>query len=167
MGLDYTCYAQTKRPLSPQKIAGASPDWFIEFVDADSGKPLHRSRALPSYCLVWGCPRSARLDLAALVRAGNGDSLYELERRGQLGSCALEIETDFMADPEFLADLPPRHRRVLARAGSRYDTSTSASRGGDLSWPLQAAVCRAVALAVGGLLEEPQMGTFRAVSARG
>jgi len=167
MSLDYTCYALTKRPLSPQKIAEASPDWLIEFVDADSGKPLHKSRALPSYCLVWGCPRSARLDLASLVRAGNGDSLNDLERRGQLGSCALEIETDFVADPEFLADLPPRHRRVLAGAGSRYDTSTSASRGGDLSWPLQAAVCRAVALAVGGLLEEPQMGTFRAVSARG
>jgi hypothetical protein len=79
----------------------------------------------------------------------------------------LEVETDFVADPEFLADLSPRHRRVLAGAGSRYDTSTSAGRGGDLSWPLQVAVCRAIALAVGGLLEEPQMGTFRAVSARG
>jgi hypothetical protein len=30
----------------------------------------------------------------------------------------------------------------------------------------QAAVCRAVALAVGGLLEEPQMGTFRTVAVR-
>jgi hypothetical protein len=167
MSLDYTCYALTKRSLSPQKIAGASPNWLIEFVDADSGNPLHKTRALPSYCFVWGCPRSTRLDLAALVRAGNGESLYEMERRGKLGSCALEIETDFEADPEFLADLPPRHRRVLAGAGSRYNTSTSASRGGDLSWPLQKAVCRAVALAVGGLLEEPQMGTFRAVSARG
>jgi hypothetical protein len=131
MSLDYTCYALTKRALSPQKIAESSPDWIIEFVDADSGKPLHKSRALPSYCVVWGCPRSARLDLAAL--AGNGDSLNDLERRGQLGSCALEIETDFVADPEFLADLPPRHRRVLAGARSRYDTSTSASCGGDLS----------------------------------
>ena len=167
MSLDYTCYALTKRPLSPQNIAEASPNWFIEFVDADSGKPLHKSRALPSFCLVWGCPRSARLDLAGLVRAGNGDSLHEMECHGQLGSCALEIETDFAADPEFLADLPPRHRQALAEAGSRYNTSTSASRGGDLSWPLQKAVCRAVALAVGGLLEEPQMGTFQAVRAKG
>src|SRR5262249_30613667 len=126
MSLDYTCYALTKRPLSPRKIAVASPDWIIEFVDADSGKPLHKSRTLPSYCLVWGCPRSAGLDLAALVRAATGDSLNDLERRGQLGSCALEIETDFVADPEFVADLPPRHRQVLVEAGSRYDTSTSA-----------------------------------------
>jgi hypothetical protein len=166
VSLDYTCYALAKRPLSPGKIAGASPDWLVEFVDADSGNPLHKSRALPSYCFVWGCPRSSRLDLAALVRTGDRDRLSELEGRGRLGSCELEVETDFVADPEFLADLPPRHRRVLAGAGSRYDTRTSASRGGDLSWPLQVAVCRAVALAVGGLLEEPQMGTFRAVAAR-
>lgn len=167
MSLDYTCYALARRPLSPGRIAGASPDWLIEFVDADGGKPLHKSRALPSYCLVWGCPRSSRLDLAALVRAGDGNSLSELERRGSVGSCELEVETDFEADSEFLAYLPPRHRQILAKAGSRYDTRTSASRGGDLSWPLQAAVCRAVALAVGGVLEEPQMGTFRAVAAQG
>ena len=90
MSLDYTCYALAKRPLSPQKIAATSSDWLMEFVDADSGKPLHKSRALPSYCLVWGCPRSARLNLAALVLAGNGESLHEMERRGQLGSCELE-----------------------------------------------------------------------------
>jgi hypothetical protein len=166
VSLDYTCYAHATRPLSPRRIAGASLDWLLEFVDADSGKPLHKSRALPSYCLVWGCPRSSRLDLAALVRAGNSDSLSELELRGRLGNCELEVEADFVADPEFLADLPPRYRHVLASAGSRYDTRTSASRGGDVSWPLQAAVCGAVALAVGGLLEEPQMGTFRAVTAR-
>lgn len=109
---------------------------------------------------MWGCPRSSRLDLAALVRAGK-DGLLELERRGLVGCCELEIESEFQADLKFLADLPPRHRGVLAEAGSRYDTRTSASRGADLSWPLQAAVCRAVALADGGLLEEPQMGTYR------
>ena len=167
MSLDYTCYALTKRPLSPQKISEASSDWLMEFVDAESGKPLHKSRALPSFCLVWGCPRSAPLDFAAIVRAGNLDNLHEMERKGQLGCCTLEIETDFAADPDFLADLPPRHQRVLAGAGTRYNTSTSASRGGDRSWPFQKAVCQAIALAVGGLLEEPQMGTFRAVSARG
>ena len=165
MSLDYTCYALTNRRLSPQKIIVASPDWLFEFVEADNNKPLHKSRALPSYCLAWGCPRSARLDLAELVRAGNVDSLCELERCGKLGSCILEIETDFIADPEFLADLPLHYRCLLAKAPSRYNTSTSASRGGKLSWPLQAAVCLAVARAVGGLLEEPQMGTFRAVSA--
>jgi hypothetical protein len=167
MSLDYTCYALAKRPLSPETIAGASPDWLIEFVDADSGKPLHKSRALPSYCVVWGCPRSSRLDLAALVGAGNVDGLAALQRRGAVGCCELVVESEFQADPEFLADLPPRHRRVLAKAGSRYDTSTSASRSHLSSWRLQKAVCRAVALAVGGLLEEPQMGTFRAVAARG
>ncbi len=167
MSLDYTCYALAKRPLTPQKLAKASPDWCIEFVDPENGKPLHKSRALPSFCVVWGCPRFARLDLAALVRAASGDSLRELERRSQLGSCALEIETDFVANSEFLAELPPRHRRVLAGAKSRYDTCSSASRGGNLSWPLQAAVCRAVALAVGGMLEEPQIGKFQAVSAKG
>lgn len=148
MSLDYTCYALTKRPLSPGRIAAASPDWLLAFVDADSGKPLHKLRALPSYCLVWGCPRSSRLDLAGLVRAGE-DALLALERRGSVGCCELEIESEFQADPEFLADLPPRQRRVLAEAGSRYDTRTSASRSHPSSWRLQMAVCRAVALAVG------------------
>src|SRR6516162_5658050 len=99
MSLDYTCYALAKRPLSPGKIAGASPDWLIEFVDSDSGKPLHKSRALPPFCLVWGCPRSARLDLVALVRAGN-HGLLELQRRRWLGCCELEVESAFEADPE-------------------------------------------------------------------
>lgn len=164
MSLDYTCYALAKRPLSPGKIARASPDWLMEFVDADSNKPLHKSRALRSYCLVWGCPRSSRLDLAALVRAGK-DGLSKLHQRGSLGCCGMEVESDFEADSDFLADLPPRHRRILARARSRYDTRTAAGRN-DLSWRLQIAVCRAIALAVGGLLEEPQLGTFRAVAAR-
>jgi len=167
MSLDYTCYALSRDPLAPGKIADASPDWLFEFVDADSRRPLDRTGALPSDSLVWvwGCLRSSRLDLAALVRAGDSEGLAVLQRRGSVGCCELGVESNFEAEPEFLADLPPRHRRVLARAKTRYDTRTGAGRNA-LSWRLQIAVCRAVALAVGGLLEEPQMGTFRAVAAR-
>jgi hypothetical protein len=168
MSLDYTCYALSRDLLAPGQIADASPDWLLEFVDTDSHRLLHRTGALPSDCRVWvwGCPRSSGLDLAALVRAGDSEGIELLKRRGSIGCCELEVESDFEAEPEFLADLPPRHRRILARAKSRYDTRTAAGRN-DLSWRLQIAVCRAVALAVGGLLEEPQMGTFRAVAARG
>lgn len=164
MSLDYICYALAKRPLYPEKIAEASPSWIFEFANADSGKPLHKSRALPPYCLVWGCRRSSHFDLAALLRSGS-EGLAKLYRRGSLACCELEIESDFEADSECLDDLPARHRRMLERAGSCYSTRTAAGRN-NLSWRLQIAVCRAIALAAGGLLEEPQMGKFRAVAAR-
>jgi hypothetical protein len=88
-----------------------------------------------------------------------------LKPHASIGCCALEIETAFEADPEFLADLPLKEQRALAKAQSRYDTRTSAGQN-DCSWQLQIAVCTAVALAVGGLLENPQLGTFRVVSAK-
>jgi hypothetical protein len=165
VSLDYFCYAQPRSPLSPRRIAAACPDWLMEFMDAGSGRPLHKARALPSYCHVWGCPRSSRIDLGALIRARDGDRRTALSGRGAIGSCELEVEPDFEADPDFLADLPPRYRSLLAAARSRYETRTAAGRG-DLSWRLQIALCRAIALAAGGLLEDPQMGTFRTVPAR-
>jgi hypothetical protein len=60
--------------------------------------------------------------------------------------------------------LPTRQRLLIEGAKSCYETRTSAGQN-DLAWQLQRAVCRAVASVVGGLLEDPQSGTFRAVSA--
>jgi hypothetical protein len=116
MSLDYTCYALSKRPLSPATIAGASPDWLFVFV-AGSNRLLHKARTLPSYCLVWGCRRSSRLDLAAVVGTGDRDALSALERRGSVGCCELEVESDFEADPDFLADgqSRPGAKKISAR----------------------------------------------------
>ena len=166
MSLDYTCYALGRRPSSPRTISAAASGWHFVFVDADNARPLHRARALPPYCLAWGSRLTAALDLGALIRADDRDRLAALQRRDLAGCCELEIESDFEVDPELLAELPPRQRRILAEAKIRYGTRTSAGQSGQ-SWRLQIAVCQAIARVAGGLLEEPQAGTYRAVSPPG
>lgn len=162
MSLDYYSYVAAKRPFTPNRIAAAS-SWQFLFVDPDQAMTLHSGRSLPSYSLVFGCRRKARLDLHALHRAG---SLTGGQSVAGVGCCGLEIECDFEADEELLGELPPRYRRLMAEAATRYETRTSAGRN-DESWELQRALCLAIAKAVGGLMENPQIGRFRAIKASG
>jgi hypothetical protein len=161
MSLEFTCYSNSKRMLSPQRIQAAG--WELLFVDADSIRPLAVRSPLPSFCLVWGCRRTKPVDLRALLRNGF-DNLTPREQ--QLAGCCELSTSDEALDPDWLTELPKRQRVALSATHTRYDTRTSAGQS-DVAWELQKALCRAIAQCAGGVLENPQSGEMKVVNGKG
>jgi hypothetical protein len=164
MSLEYSCYVTGRHRLLAGDICRQAKGFSLLIVDPDSQRQIADGRRVPAFAYVWGWKGRDRAEIAAAILDSDERLLAQLTRNNQIGCCELSA-IGLEEDPE-LKPVPRSkpHLEFIGGARLRYDTRSGAASS-NLSWPLQRAVCQAIARVAGGLLEDPQAGTFRLVRA--
>lgn len=173
MSLDYNVYTASREPIRTDELVRrlGTKGWAAAFVEQGSLAVLPSAFLADSLALAWRAesPMAATIDRA--VQERDNETLDGLFAENQMTSCSLILAEHFefaesLDDPGVQNEVrgDPPLKAALDAARLCYLTSTSAGRNEDSArW--QELLCVAIAGVAGGVLEDPQLGSFHRIEA--
>ena len=172
MSRELYAYAQSDQPVLRSDLgeACAAFGWdYLLFEDLSSFREASKDAHIRSCdLLVWEDDRDVADDVKRAIAARDQAALDKLYEDDLVASVFVDFESPFDADPEMLEELEEEGVDAtivdrIASANLSYSVRTSAGRN-DFSLRVQTAIAHLLAVALYGVLEDPQEGTYENMS---
>lgn len=163
--LNVYCHGDGLAPVADVRELLAVAGWEIRVVDnAERMEPLHETMLGSGLVLGWEADADYAKAAEAAVINRDSRAIDRLFKKNQLAAVAVDLDPNFSADPEELAELKkagiePKHIRSMKAARLAYSVRTSASRN-ESSLELQELVWNAISVAAYGLAHDPENDSF-------